>query len=330
MPVLTATMVKERLGLSERFRVWLDQTEIPRDARDPELPPDAEADSLLKRLGVRDQDRAACLASRPDPEVQPELWWVLNRVYQDLVARIGRNPAQEGYMGWPALPESAGDAGRQLYVWVLLAAVPDIRRFHRERNIPDEVSWDSLAGLSGSITLWSAIYGGSGLRGDWMVPLLFRGVSYRLGRHVFDRGGGDLNVHIPAGAPLDPSASQASFDRAREFFPRHFPEEPVTSFVCHSWLLDDQWARYLPETSNIVRFQRRFQLLPEDTDANPAPGDADILQFVFHRDPDDFARSPDLIEELPQDTTFQRAFVTHLRTGGHWRARSGWFPIVRN
>ena len=234
MTGLDGSTVQDRLGVSERFRVWLDQIEVPGQAHEPVLPGVAEADSLLERLGVQAHDRAACLASRPDPETHPELWWVFNRVYQDLLSRVGRNPAQEGYMGWPALPETAGDAGRQLYVWVLLAAVPDIRRFHRERDIPDEVSWTSLAGLGSSITLWSSIYGGSGLNGEWMSPLLFRGVSCRLGRHVFDRGGGDLNVHIPAGAPLDFDASQASFDLARQFFPRHFPEEPVTSFVCHS------------------------------------------------------------------------------------------------
>jgi hypothetical protein len=155
MAGLSAAVVQERLGLSDRLKEWLDQIDVPGQVHAPVLPGDAEADALLQRLGVRGNDRAACLASRPDPDTQPELWWVFNRVYQDLVARIGRNPAQEGYMGWPALPETAGNAGRQLYVWVLLAALPDIRRFHREGNIPDEVSWDSLAGLGSAITLWS-------------------------------------------------------------------------------------------------------------------------------------------------------------------------------
>jgi hypothetical protein len=325
MDELNAGIVQARLGLTGRFREWLDRLAVPAQPHELVLPDDSEADALLKRLGVQPHDRAACLAARPDPATDPELWWVLRRAWQDLLARMGRNPAQDGYIGWPALPDSADPLGRQLYVWVFLAAVPDFRRFHQERGIPDEVSWTTLAGLGTEMAVWNAVYGGSGLNGTWMLPLIFQGVSYRLGRHVFDRGGGDLNVHIPAGSPLDPVSSQASFDRAREFFPRHFPEERVASFGCHSWLLDDQWAQYLPESSNIVQFQRRFAVDPDE----PAePGDNDILQFIFHRTPDGPEISPALIDSLPQDTTLQRAFVAHLRAGNHWWTRTGWFPFL--
>lgn len=286
MSELNATTVQARLDGSDRFRTWLEQLALPAQPREPLLPDDEAADAMLHRLGVRAQDREACLGGRPDPAAHPELWWVLRRTFQELIARMGLNPARDGYGGWPGLPDSAGPPGRQLFVWVFLAAIPDIRRFHTDHGIPDDVSWASLAALGKEITLWSTIYGGSGLTGTWMLPLVFRGASYRLGRHVFDRGRHDLNVHIPAGEPLDPSSSQASFDRARHFFPHHFPEEAVTSFTCHSWLLDDQWGHYLPETSNIVQFQRRFHVVPEEPDADPALGDADILQFVFHQLPD--------------------------------------------
>ena len=32
--------------------------------------------------------------------------------------------------------------------------------------------------------------------------------------------------------------------------------------TCTSWLLDPQLAEYLPAGSNLVRFQRRFELVP--------------------------------------------------------------------
>jgi hypothetical protein len=322
-----AAAVQTRLGLSEQFRAWLDRIDVPDQSNGPDLPDDVEADSMLRHLGVRSHDRAACLGGRPDPVSHPDLWWVLRRAYQDLVAKMGRNLATGGYSGWPALPDSAGEVGRQLYVWVFLAATPQVRRFHRGRGIPDDVSWTTLAALGREITSWSALDGGSGLNGTWMLPLVFQGVSYRLGRHAFDRNGSEVGVHIPGGEPLDPAASQASFDWARRFFPTHFPEESVTCFSCYSWLLDDQWAQYLPESSNIMQFQRRFHLLPEAPEADPASGDADILRFVFHRDVDSTAISPALLAELPQETTLQRAFVAHLRNGGHWRARNGWFPF---
>ena len=44
-----------------------------------------------------------------------------------------------------------------------------------------------------------------------------------------------------------------------------------------------------------------------------------MLGFVFGRaDPVD-------LEDLPQRTSLERAFVQHLRAGGTWYARTGWF-----
>ena len=56
----------------------------------------------------------------------------------------------------------------------------------------------------------------------------------------------------------------------------------------------------------------------------PDPGpplSAAIVQFVFARD---LADVPDLTE-LPQETTLQRAIVTHLTAGRDWHPRTGWF-----
>jgi hypothetical protein len=33
------------------------------------------------------------------------------------------------------------------------------------------------------------------------------------------------------------------------------------------------------------------------------------------------------LDELPQDTTLQRAVVTHLRNGKRWQVRSGWIDL---
>jgi hypothetical protein len=35
------------------------------------------------------------------------------------------------------------------------------------------------------------------------------------------------------------------------------------------------------------------------------------------------------LDDLPQRTTLERAIVAHLRAGGHWRARTGWFEFDR-
>lgn len=312
--------IQSQLGLSERFRSWLDQLAVSGPADDLVLPDDGAVDSILLNLGVEELDRQACLEGRPDPENHPELWWVLCHAHRDLVTKMGRTLAGGWYTGWPSFPENSGIVSQQLFVWAFLAAAPNVQGFHRERGIPDDVSQVTLSTLSMEISSRRDVSDQPGVNGGWMLPLVFQGASYRLGRHAFDRYGGSLNVHVPAGEPLYPAVSQASFEWASEFFPHHFPEDRIETFVCHSWLMDDQWAEYLPATSNIIRFQRRFTV---ELDESGEPGDNDILQFVFHRKSDGPSPSNELLNSLPQDTTLQRTYVSHLRNGGHWWTRNG-------
>jgi hypothetical protein len=76
---------------------------------------------------------------------------------------------------------------------------------------------------------------------------------------------------------------------------------------------------YLPEDSNIVRFQRRFELEPYE-EPEGLDADEEALRFVFRT-----LTTP--LDQLPRNTTLQRAIGDHLKAGGHWRWRKGRFPI---
>ncbi len=297
----------------------------------PALPADPGA--LLARLTVDPAARAETLAARPDPVAHPVLWAELERRYDEQLRAMGRGVPIDGWPGWPTIPADAGMVGRHLYVWLYLALVPHVRAFHAERGIPDDVSWAALAELGDSMRDHMRLFGTHGVSGfsQWSLPLRFRGAEYVLGRLAYNRVaialangqcGFALNVHIPASGPLDPAACDDSFARAVEFASRHFPDEPLTFFTCSSWLLDPQLAEYLPETSNLVAFQRRFQLVPHLPKADETRDDRDVLEYVFGR------MDPVPLEELPQDTTLRRAYVTHLRAGRHWQARTGYLAAA--
>ena len=314
---------------------WLLSVKQPEALQTPRLPDDAEAALLLERLGVDTADRTNTLAARPNPDAQPELWWVLCRTYGNMLANMGCGEPVTGFEGWPGLPASLGASGRHLYVWLFLAVLPDVRHFHLERGVPDNISWDTLTVLGRAMNEVRTLTGMSGLGslGQWGVPIRFRGADYQLGRLSFNRGefsvlgrthGHVLNVHIPPFGRLDASVCDDSFAQARAFFPRHFPEEPVSFFICHSWLMDDQLAAYLPESSNLVQFQRRFRLVPE---RELEVSDASILEFVFKCTHDGPELPLSLLETLPQETALQRAFVSHLRAGKHWYSRAGWLAF---
>jgi hypothetical protein len=339
MADLAAAEVQRQLDLPAKTMAWLEHIERPTADCAPVLPDDAEAARLLERLGVQPADRAATLAARPDLEAHPALWWVLDRAYHDLLANMGAAAPTSSYLGWPGLPATAGALGRHLYVWVFLATLPHVRRYHAERGVPDQISWANLAALGSAMASARLESGMGGLDAQWSLPLIFRGAQYRLGRLAFDRrqpqpassdhpllqpGQSDLNTHIPSDGSLHPAACDQAFAQARAFFFRHFPERPV-AFTCHSWLLDDQLTAYLPETSNIIQFQRRFRLLPQGEPE--IRSDWAIMLFVFHRRYDGLNVPTTLLDELPQQTTLQRAIVAHLRAGGHWHSRTGWFPF---
>lgn len=126
------------------------------------------------------------------------------------------------------------------------------------------------------------------------------------------RGDGVLDMHIPAGSPMDFDECVQSLRRATEFFPRHFPEQPFVGFDCRSWLLDGQFDQLLPTTSNLVRFQRQMYLFPQ-------PGQTSWVTGVVFGRRGEGTRTFD-IAELPRKTTMQRAFAEHLERGGHFRA----------
>jgi len=124
-----------------------------------------------------------------------------------------------------------------------------------------------------------------------------------------------LSVHIPQFAgPLSPQACDAAFARTKEFFARHFAEDYHIA-TCNSWLLDEQLAEHLPDNSNIIQFQRRFHSAYRPDDA-----DADAMLFVFGRPGAE-------LDQLPRQTTLQRAIIDHQKAGRHWHGGVGWLLL---
>ena len=290
-----------------------------------QLPDRPYLPAIFERLAIDESDRHEVLAAWPSPETDPETWGSLRRAYHTLVADMG------GYasLQLPGPVTESTPLGRYFFVYVYLAALADVRRFHLQRGIPDDISWATLSDLGRNLKRDRLLLGDGGLRTSGWLTLHFRGSIYQLGRLQFTRmnvraahvadafreGEPTLGIHIPESGPLTPEACDDSVAQARPFFSRHFPETPTRLAICTSWLLDPQLADYLAPDSNIVQFGRRFTLVGDGYD-----GDADVLRFVFHR-------IAPRIDDLPQRTTLERAIVAHLRAGGHWRNRTGWVEL---
>lgn len=94
-----------------------------------------------------------------------------------------------------------------------------------------------------------------------------------------------LDVHIPAGAPLDADSTRASLLHALTFFANQEAHRP-RAFICHSWLLDPAWQTRLPADTRLASWARQPYLVPVDG------GTTDGLYFVFARTDVDPHRTP--------------------------------------
>ena len=200
--------------------------------------------------------------------------------------------------------------------------------WHREQGVDPPITAATLADVGRHFPLHRQTHGAFGLKTGWFVSWHLAGSLYQVGRLQFvlrPPTPGEalppgelqslLDVHIPPTGPLPTAAVDAALGQAVEFFDSHFPDRPVRTALCSSWLLDPYLAEHLPDT-NVSRFQSRFTLYRE---SRPAQGD--VLYFVFRT-----RRATDL-DRLPRETSLQRAVLDRIARGGTWRSYRGYLAL---
>ncbi|HEY5304268.1 MAG TPA: acyltransferase domain-containing protein [Acidimicrobiales bacterium] len=236
-----------------------------------------------------------------------------------------------------------GASGRLLYYYLFALLASELRELHRSCGVPVDVSDATVEALARHGETHRLKWGTTGVdAGWWMVPIL-RGEILQVRSLKFHRvhlgvGGlaphpwldaaamsqrgegfrvGDLSVgiHIPARTDLSPGALDATFIRAREVLSRVWPTSTRRLATCQSWMMDERLVESLGEESNIVGFQRRFELIaPFEDDV------ATVVDFVFGSKSSDAAA-------LPATSRLQRVIRDALATGGAWHNRTGWLDF---
>ncbi|MGD0592553.1 MAG: acyltransferase domain-containing protein [Acidimicrobiales bacterium] len=344
----TGASIAKALGFGPWATRWAEGLDgVGEPPGEVSLPPPQEARELLGRLGVTGADAADVVSTLPSAATSPEWWWLLERSCHRLTQAMGR-PA-EPHGGWPSWVGGEDECPlerRCFMAHVFLATMPRTMAWHRSRGISEDISWASMADLARHMAVHRQMYSATGVDAPWWLTMCLRAEMFDLGRLQFNwlhLGVGDesppwypaeeaerrgvgfrygdacVGVHIPESGPMTPAACDDSFERAKGFFAEFFPlrDQRRRLATCWSWLLDDQLADWLSAESNIMRFQRRFELVPGSVE-----DDEEMLRFVF-RVPEPLA----CLDSLPQRTALERAAVAHLRAGGHWRLRSGWVDL---
>lgn len=236
--------------------------------------------------------------------------------------------------------DDAGANGRLLYVYLFAIAWRATQRFLREAGCPDAIIERTMSSFSRHAEIHLRKRDTVGLdAGWWMLPAL-RGELVQIGSLQFHRvtlgvgtlaprpwyndddatargpgfrhGDASVGIHIPDKTDLSKSAIDATFDEARDVLGALWPVRQRRIATCQSWMLDPQLGEFLAPSSNILSFQHRFTPLPEWI-----VDDRDIVEFVFRR--------PGVaLKDRPQTTTLERAVVTLIESGRHWRVPPCW------
>lgn len=133
---------------------------------------------------------------------------------------------------------------------------------------------------------------------------------------IIEKGDTVLSVHIPVEGEFTPKTCKESYLRALKVFKRHFSDLNVKGFVCYSWMMSPELRQYMREGSRVLAFASPYMKFPIHTEGE------DVLNFVFYLRYKTY-------EDLPEDTSLQRALKTLYLGGGYLYEYGGIFAADR-
>ena len=176
------------------------------------------------------------------------------------------------------------------------------------RGIEDSVYWDTFY----DITLWCENcyrdYGEYGIAEyDWLYRHIEMSL-FRFGRLQFEKtfaepgwdvaqGREVISIHIPQGENLDRKACLESVRRGRQFWGTEY------TYLCDSWVLEPELQKILKEGSNILQFQKLFDIMSVDKTCRQAE---ERIFIRLQENPADY----------PEKTSLQKAARKYLMAGG--------------
>ena len=191
---------------------------------------------------------------------------------------------------------------------------------YQQKGISDEIFTNTVADFKNSANLYKnskGTYGITTAGAEWL-ELIFSFKLFRLGRLQFcitginydvpednlKKGDSIIDVHIPRGDSITEHLVTESFDMAKEFFKKYFPDYKYDYYICHSWMLDDTLYKFLDENSNILKFKSMWQpRVKLEMDS--------ILYFVFYPN-----GSRDTLDNYTPTSSFAKKVKEYAKQGG--------------
>lgn len=237
---------------------------------------------FMEQIGLPEEGKQ-CVANYYMPEETYQNWRVL--FYEN----------EEGFFR-----KAEKQSGKELLILVLYVRfAADLYPQYMKKGIPSKIYYDTFS----DFTIWFLQCGRQknkiGLMEERWLKLHLKMRLFRLGRLQFEKDDTEkqIHVHIPEGEALSREACDSAFRQAKDFF-----GESYSQFDCESWLLSPVLPELLDEQSNIIQFQKRFQIKRINRDIRQAE---ERVFGVIQEDKNSY----------PEKTKLQKALKKYLLEG---------------
>jgi len=197
---------------------------------------------------------------------------------------------------------------------------------NNDRGIPKNITIDTLKDVNIWIANYKNQYNVLGLGEFNWLRNHYMGTLFRLGRLQFKlakslpgvpSGEYAIETHIPQGEPLNIEDCLLSFEKAKKFFKKFYPDKKPQYFMCDSWLLNPNLEKVLTRDSNIVKFMKLWTQFPFKSD-----GSNQAIKRVFG-----FEFDKTNLMDAPENTKLQKSLKEFLLGGGSMDITAGWRKI---
>ena len=187
----------------------------------------------------------------------------------------------------------------------LMRCACDTYEKYKKMRIDDSVFTATMKFCTRFLEEHKKIYGAYAFTWAWWFPRQLALQEFRIGELEYEFISSDerkIYIHIPSDANLTPSAVRSSLDRFQEFLSNYFPDWIGTDWYCESWMLSPALAGLLPDDSNLLQFQKLFDVISTDYESMA------VLDWVFP------GEGPEL-ENLSEKTSLQKKLKEFLISG---------------
>ncbi len=213
-----------------------------------------------------------------------------------------------------AIEEMKRRIGEDPFGFYILSELLDYARqtYHKykKKGIDDDIFVHTMQFCTRFLNEHKRIYGYYAFTWAWWFPRQLSLQEFRIGELEYEFVDAEekrIYIHIPGDAHMEAKRMQESFTAYRNFLTRYYPDWVKVDWYCESWMLSPSLKELLPEDSNILGFQKLFEI--ESTDYESMA----VLDWVYPGEKTD-------LSGLSENTSLQKNMKHFLLAGG----KIGW------